>query len=618
MAVDRPHAIRPLPPSREKEAAMSDRSAADEILTHAYRLLQSGALDEVEAALSGLRAGEPGHINALHMRGLAHGMAGRMDMALSLLEEAHRLCPEDADLTGNLAKAYARAKRYPEALRLNDALLCAGRIDAERLCDSGIMLLELGRDAEALSFFNLALEADPAHAPAWAAKAKLMVRYEDCLEALLCYDRAVLLQPQRASHHAGRGVALAMLGHIEEAMRDHQRALALEPESPDAWIAMATTLIRGYRPEESLDAACRAIALGGPSVERLCIRAEALLELNRTEEALRDYEDALQRDPSCPRVGYQPAYALLSCGDFAAGWKAYEHRWDKAMHARPRHQNLPRWSGADSLAGKRILLWAEQGLGDVIQHCRFALDVQRLGARIVLETERSLLELCRSLPVDEVIAIDEAHSPCDCQIPLASLPLALKLRSDSIPHAEGYLRTPPQYIGAWAAALPPARKPLRIGIACSGNPSHSRDRMRSMPLRYFLPLCDVAELFILQPVLQKDDEALQRLHPEIHRLPINGDNFADTAGLVENMDLVISVDTSIAHLAGSLGKPVWILLDRAAEWRWMREISYSPWYRSARLFRQEARGDWTSVIRQTLAALRERQRQLADEGARLS
>jgi tetratricopeptide (TPR) repeat protein len=607
MAIDRPAVMaQHLPSPLKRKVFMNAPFPHADTLNHAYALLQSGALDEVEAVLCKLQAGEPGHVNALHMRGLAHGLAGRIALSLPLLEEAHRLCPEDVDLAGNLAKAYARAGRYVEALKLNDRLLCAGHRSVERFTDCGIMLLELGRDAEAMTFFHLALEADPGHAPAWAAKAKLRHRYENYTDALLCHDRAILFQPQHSSHYTGRGIALGMLGQMDEAIRDHQRAVALAPDSVDARLAMAATLIRAYRPEEALAAAEHTIALGYRTAQALCVRAQALMELNRLEEALRDYAEALRLDPVCQRVAFQPAYALLCSGDFAAGWRACEYRWKKTPQTRLRHEDIPRWTGAESLLGKRILLWAEQGFGDVIQHCRFALDAKRLGASVVLETEPVLLELCRSLPIDEVIALDEPHPPCDYQIPLASLPLALQLRSDSIPHAQGYLRAPAQYIRAWAEALPPAGKSLRIGIACSGSPNHNRNRMRSMPLRFFLPLCDIAELYILQPVLQAEDAALQQSHPEIQRPEIHAANFADTAGLVENMDLVISVDTSIAHLAGSLGKPVWILLDRAAEWRWMRDITHSPWYHSVRLFRQEARGDWSSVIRQVMQALRER------------
>lgn len=586
---------------------MSDRNPSDEILSLAYQLLQSGALDQVEPALQALKPDDPAYVNALHMRGLAHGLAGRIETALTLLEQAHRLRPDDVELAGNLAKAYARAQRYAEALRLNDRLLCAGHSGAERYTDCGIMLLELERDAEALSFFTLALEGDPAYAPAWSGKAKLMFKYEDCEEALLCYDRALLIQAGKASHHSGRGIALGQLGRFEEAMRDHDHALELAPDSPEVWICRAATLIRAYRPEQGLAAIEHGFALGADSAHAYCIRGEALLELNRIDEALQDYECALQLDPGCSQAQYKMGCALLSQGNYGAGWQAYEYRWQKVLRIPMRHQQLPRWSGAESLAGKRILLWAEQGFGDIIQHCRFAIDVQALGAQVVFETSPALLELCRSLPIGRVIAQDDPISDCDYQIPLASLPLALGVQSDAIAHAEGYLHAGAEAVQRWAATLPPARHALRIGIACSGYPGHGRNLMRSMPLRFFLPLADVADLFILQPLLQHEDALFQQRHPEILHPQINGKSFADTAGLVENLDLVISVDTSIAHLAASLGKPTWVLLDWAAEWRWMQDIGYSPWYRSARLFRQPARGDWTSVMRQVLQVLQQLQ-----------
>jgi hypothetical protein len=273
-----------------------------------------------------------------------------------------------------------------------------------------------------------------------------------------------------------------------------------------------------------------------------------------------------------------------------------------------RHQHLPRWAGKENLAGKRILIWGEQGYGDVIQHCRFVRDLRALGAEVILEVKPQLVELCSGLPGCEVLAFNTAPPPCDFQIPIASLPYALGISSAAIPHARGYLSATDQAVERWSAALPPARHALRIGIACSGFGGHSRDLMRSLPLRHFLPLSVCADLFILQPMLHPEDEQFQKRHPEIHRPQIHADSFADTAGLVQNMDLVICVDTSIAHLAASLGKETWILLDWVTEWRWMHDIAYSPWYHNVKLFRQPRRADWSSVIGNVLRALSERRR----------
>jgi tetratricopeptide (TPR) repeat protein len=330
--------------------------------------------------------------------------------------------------------------------------------------------------------------------------------------------------------------------------------------------------------------------------------------MKRLEEAMQCYEAALRLDPEDHEAAAKRAWLLISFGNYREGWRDTEHRLALLMPQLRRHQHLPRWTGGESLVGKRVVIWSEQGHGDVIQYCRFALDLLALGAEVVLEVKPPLVELCASMPGCQVIALDAPLPPCDFQIAVASLPHALGIDSDAVPHAAGYLRAPAQAVQRWSSALPPRRHALRIGIACSGFGGHSRNLMRSMPLRHFLPLAECADLFLLQPPLGHEDEHFQQRHPEIGRPRIEANSFADTAGLVENMDLVISVDTSIAHLAASLGKETWMLLDWVSEWRWMHDIGYSPWYRSLRLFRQKARADWSSVIREVLQALSERQR----------
>lgn len=602
-SIDGTSAAEMLQPSQKETTCMNARDTADDLLAQARHALLSGAPETVESTLSPLGPGHRAYADALHVRGLAHAAAGRIAAALPLFQEAHRLRPDDIELAGNLAKALGRVGRYRESLMLNDRLLCAGHRSAERFCDCGIMLLELERDAEALVFFNLALDADPKRIQAWFGKATLMQGYRDAEEALLCHDRVVLLAPGHAFYRSYRAVALTELARFDEAMREHDLALALDPLAAPLWKNRAMTLIRCDRHEEALSAMERAHALAPSDAAGLCLQGEALCELKRFDEAQQRFDEALWVDPEFHDAAVKRSWLLISLGNYRDGWREHERRLANMKPQLLRHQHLPAWTGGEDLAGKRIVVWDEQGYGDVIQHCRFVLDLKALGAEVVLEIRPQLAELCASLPGCQVITIGAPLPPCDFQIPVASLPLALGIGHASIPHAAGYLQASVEAVDRWSAALPPAQHPMRIGIACSGFGGHARNLMRSMPLRHFLPLAEHADLFVLQPALQAEDERFQERHPEIQRPHIDADSFADTAALVQNMDLVISVDTSIAHLAASLGKETWILLDWVSEWRWMHDITYSAWYRSVTLFRQPARADWSAVIGNVLQAL---------------
>jgi hypothetical protein len=294
----------------------------------------------------------------------------------------------------------------------------------------------------------------------------------------------------------------------------------------------------------------------------------------------------------------------LALGD-PAGWAGYEHR----LHADPetavRNAQAERWSGTEALTGKRFLLWSEQGYGDTIQFCRYSASLAALGATVLLEVPGPLLTLCRSLPVSAIFHKGASLPEHDFHIPMMSMPLALQghPQLQGIPCPDGYLHADPRFIEKWRQAIAPSGSRLRIGIACSGARRHPRNAQRALPLQKMLALSEVAELVILQPELEPADSAIAAANPAIIHPSLDSNDFSDVAGLIANLDLVISVDTSIAHLAGAMRVPVWILLPWNAEWRWMTDRADSPWYESARLFRQPARGDWDAVIRDVLHAL---------------
>jgi hypothetical protein len=318
-----------------------------------------------------------------------------------------------------------------------------------------------------------------------------------------------------------------------------------------------------------------------------------LSRLKRTGLAIRDYEKAIELKPGCPQANLSLAACRLASGDFERGWPAYEWRWTHRDAGRP-DRTRPLWLGTEPLAGKTILLYSEQGLGDTLQFCRYATLVAERGARVLLAVQPLLVALLKGLDgVSEIFAKGSPLPDYDFQCPLLSLPLAFQTRIDTIPAPRAYLHADKGSVRDWRAKLGPKLRP-RVGLAWSGSPKNENDPGRSIPLRLFAPLMQLPVDF---HGLQKEIRPEDRVAAEgFGGLTLHEEDFVATAALVQEMDLVISVCSSIAHLAGALGKPVWVMLPQVPDWRWMFDREDSPWYPTAKLYRQERRGDWDGVI----------------------
>jgi len=384
--------------------------------------------------------------------------------------------------------------------------------------------------------------------------------------------RGQLLQPDLAEVLSNRGITLHELNRYDEALASYDRALVLQPDY--------------------------ATALNNRGIN--------LYDLKRYDEALASYQRALALRPDYAEAHWNEALLRLLTGDYSHGWAKYEWRWKKESMA-PVKRNFPQpvWLGGDAIDGKTILLHSEQGFGDTIQFCRYVPLVAARGAHVILEVERPLQQLMTTLAgATQVIAKGDPLPDFEVHCPLLSLPLAFGTRVETIPSGPPYLRAPAQSLMNWDTRLAPQRRP-RIGLAWSGNAAHQSDRQRSISLRTLLPLLDTGATFVS---VQKDVNAadagvLTERGDILHFGDALGD-FSDTAALISNLDLVISVDTSVAHLAGALGKPVWVLLAYAPDWRWLLDRDDSPWYPTARLFRQDASRAWDGVIVRVQQALR--------------
>jgi tetratricopeptide (TPR) repeat protein len=521
----------------------------------------------------------------IRARRAEHGLSRLIDKAVA----AHR----DGDL--------AQAERlYRAALQRDPA-------NFQVLHLVGYLAYQRGRLADALRFLAAAVARNPSSAEALSDLGLAQHASERYADALASHAAALALAPDNPDLLNRHAVALLRLEQPEEALAGLARVLAIAPDHADAWGNRGNVHVSLNQPVEAIAAYDAARRIAGDTAQLLTNRAHALRRLDRVEDAVVELRKALALRADFAEAHFELGMALLALGDFDDGWPEYEWRWATAAFAPSRRGfTSPLWTGAQSVAGKTVLLHAEQGLGDTIQFVRFAPMVARLGATVILEVQPELVSLLDTVSgAARVVARGSKLPPFDLHCPLMSLPRAFQTRPATIPAAPSYLDVPAGRTRRPDDELP-SRRPV-VGIAWAGRRSHHNDRSRSMPLACAAPLFRRPDLHLVS--LQRDprdgDAAILRGAPNVLDLADVPADLADTAALMSRLDAVVSVDTALAHLAGALGKPLFLLLPHAADFRWMRGRDDSPWYPSARLLRQPAPGDWDSVIAQLDARLRD-------------
>lgn len=561
----------------------------ENLLREAVELQQNGALAEAATAYREILALRPRHFDALQLLGALALQAQRYDEGVQLLTRALEIDGRQAAVHSNLAFALNALGRHEAALAAaNRALsLKNGFIDA--LNNRGVALAGVNRPDEALANFDTLLAAKPDFPEAWS----------------------------------NRSCALRDLGLAEDALASCDKALALRPNYAEAWSNRANALSDLNRPLEAKDSYERALAASSAFADAWNNLGLTFVDMNRHVDALACYERALTLSPDAAETHWNRALCLLQTGDLAAGFAEYEWRWQRKRIAPSRRTfDAPLWLGDASLDGKTILLHAEQGLGDTLQFCRYAAIVAGQGARVVLEVQPELTRLLTGLEgVAQLVTAGEPLPAFDYHCPLLSLPLAMRTVVDTIPADTPYLFADPQASAQWRSRVEATapRDALKVGLVWAGGHRPHVPELRKNDARRSLDIDRFASIIEVPGVqwfsLQKGDKAVRQLSAmrerhEAARSVIDWTDalhdFADTAALVDNLDLVISVDTSTAHLAGAMNKPVWILNRLDTCWRWMLEREDTPWYPSARLFRQPTLGDWDSVIghiEQALAAI---------------
>ena len=502
---------------------------------------------------------------------------------------------------------HQRAARLPQAEALYCAVLDAEPDHPHALYLCGLLYLSAGRAGAAAPLLERAARARPAHQGAWLALARARIALGEARGALAAADAALAAGggDGPAEAHFLRGTALNALGAPPEALAALSRAVALDPGMAAAHLNRANALADLDRLAES-EAACReALRLDPGLVEAHASLGFILTGLGRLAEAIAACEDAIALSPEFAHAHWNLATAALLSGDFARGFREYE--WRK-RHDDFRRNFLdlpgPVWDGGDC-AGRRVLVMAEQGLGDTIQLARFLPRIAARGATVCLACDPCLLPLLGALPgVAQAVPRHGALPRYDFWIDQMSLPRAFGIGPGTLPNAGGYIAADPARAAAWGRRLPEGR---RAGIVWAGNPDHSNDRRRSMPpgdagalLARLREAAPGTHFVSLQHGPRAAEAAALGL--EDHAAVLT--DYAETAGLVANLDVVIAVDTSVAHLAGAMGHPVWVMLPFAPDWRWILGRDDTPWYASMRLFRQTAPGGWADVIERVAAALR--------------
>ena len=580
----------------------------------ALALHRKGAFKEAILAYQSLLGLDPSRDARLFdLMGTASLQSGDFVSGERYLAKALVMQPNQAPIWGNHAVALSRLGRYAEALESRRRYVSLAPQDAHGHIELGGICQSLGQVAEAVTHYDVALRLAPETPEAWYNRGVALQSLEQIKEAIQSYRKAIAYKPGYVEAHNNLGVLLQRLGDLDGAVEAFDLAIRLKPNHVHAVHNRGFALQVMGKTAEALAGYDAALAIDPNYIEAHCNKANVLQLEWRLDEALGHYEKALALNPEHADANLWRSFIFLRRGQYAEGWRAYEFRWARPQAEQSQFMQPPfsktQWRGERGLAGKTLLIYPEQGLGDTLQFFRYALQADAAGAKVIVLAPVSLARLMRNLPGRHITVIQEGDTlpHFDLCCPAMSLPFAFRTTLDDLPGPFPYLVPDPQDVARWAARMGPASQ-LRVGLVWAGNPRKydpsisAIDRQRSLSLDQLAPLFDVqgVQFFSLQKDAGDGDIVAQlREGPwrdQVIDWTDDFHDFADTAALIANLDLVVSVDTSVLHLAGAMGKPVW-MLDRLNHcWRWLEGRSKSPWYPSLRIFRQRVLGEWDEPV----------------------
>ncbi|MBS0534195.1 MAG: tetratricopeptide repeat protein [Proteobacteria bacterium] len=531
--------------------------------------------------------------------GLRLHREGRLHDAEKLYARALKAAPDNFDALNLLGAIKAQSGKMGEALRLLSAAVKINPGAADAFVNLANVLHALKRDAEALECLDKALRINPHDMPTQLNRASALLSMKRPQEALASLDLVIAREPKNAAALLNRGVAKAELGRHADALADLNAALTLAPGNPTLLYNRGSAFLQLGKPAEALADLDRALAALPAHKLAWNNRGRALEMLNRHDDAAASFGKAIALDKDYADAHFNLSLTLLALGKLDQGFAEYEWRWKRSgVTDRRRGYGRPLWLGEYPLGRKTILLHAEQGLGDTIQFARYAPMLAASGARVILEVQAELTALLGNLPgIASCHARGEALPAYDVQCPLGSLPLALKTTAADVPAPIPYIAADAGRVAKWRPAIE-ALPGKRVALAWAGHIHHINDLNRSLPLSALEPLLaqDGVSFVSIQHELRDADADILARHGNVTHLGGQFADMADTAAVLSLVDLVISVDTSVAHLAAAMGQPTWVLLPFTPDWRWTLRGAQSPWYPQARLLRQPAIGDWPTVV----------------------
>lgn len=586
---------------------MKNRSGSNYLQTLESAVLHhnAGDLETARDLYNELLAERTGDPEVLHMVGLLCAQLGQVMQGIDFVSKALEINPGHYFFHLHHAKLLSAAGQWEAAVSAADVALVLAPDRPAAYLEKAHALRAGGLHSQALAVLEVVLSMESDVSQVLAYMGDCLHALDETDDALAHYDAALQREPKCLEAHAGKGLALLAVKRWTDAIHCFDQLVALAPNQSAHFFHRAVASQALHQWDAAIQDYGQAIALQADLVQAYCNRGNVYQSLGRFACALKDYEGALQYRSDCAQALYNKSLLLLLLGDFEHAWPLYELRWQKDEMRVKRFDCLqPQWTGAQSLAGRVVILHCEQGLGDSIQFVRFAPMMRTLGAEVIIRAPRTLLALFGSMGADiRYLSLDEPLPDFDYHCPLMSLPLAFRTQLSTIPASSGYLAAAPDRLRKWQERVG-AKRSKRVGIVCSGSANHPDDLQRSIPLEMVLKALPYQfEYYSLQNELQPEDQAFMMRQDRVQFYGAQLRDFADTAALCTCMDEVISVDTSVAHLAGALGVPTRVLLQQVPDWRWLLDRSDSPWYSSITLYRQDASRQWGPVLAQLAADL---------------
>jgi len=578
----------------------------DQAISLAIEHQNAGRLPDAENLYNHILAAMPEHPIATQLMGVLAYQVGKVELAVEYISKAIEIQPDYAEAHYNLGKALKDLGRMEESVASYKKAIDIKPNDVDSHYNLANTLKDMERFDDAMASYRKAISIKPDFAEAHSNLGVVFKELGQLEDAIECYNQALAIYPDYAEAHSNLGLAQQDLGLQDEAMESYRKALAINPQFAEVHSNLGLALQDQGQVEEAMECYYKALEIKPDHAQAHNNLGLAFQELGQMDRAAQSYNTALSFAPDSPEAHNNMGLFQLLMGDFENGWENCAWRWQTGdKPAEPRQYDAPFWEG-EPLEGKTVFIYPEQGLGDTLQFARYLPIIEAGGGNVVFEIPSPLHRLFEKSDFAKYMVKEgEVPQQFDCHAPLLDIPQFMKTTFDTIPVQESYYVVEPELQKQWVERLARDEK-FRVGIVWAGNPEHKNDHNRSIDPALFQLMTDLADVSVYSLQVGKDGEAKSVFGTQVTDLAPHFKNFADTAAAISQLDLVVSVDTSIIHLAGALGRPVWTLLPFIPDWRWLMEREDSPWYPSMRLFRQQTRGDWNGVLQDMLHALQDK------------